>query len=307
MFNRLWAIVKADLLRYGRSPRVWVSAAMLLIVAWIVIPPAGAGRAVIVFAGRRPLYDSAYVGTAIALIANLLLSLGGFYLVGDMIGSERRTRIGELVSASPISNGLFLLAKFGSGILLLSVLGGLTCLGAAVIQLWRAESSVDLAVLITPFFLTLLPTSVLLSGLSLCLDNMGLRGSRASLAYGALWIFSLLMVSSLGVGRAGSASSAERSWLQTIFDIPGVLLIEEPFDTMYQVYPDLGAGGYGKGWMPVTQPDVPASSLPRWPGIALSSQTLASRAPIFMLGFLALGLAAILFDRFDPTGTRGSQ
>src|SRR5690606_36224000 len=77
----------------------------------------------------RGVYDSAYIGTMLAMIGSLWLPLFGFYVVRNALGRDTASGVGELLAATPVRTPAYLLGKYLGN---LAVLGAMAAALAAV-------------------------------------------------------------------------------------------------------------------------------------------------------------------------------
>ncbi len=102
------------------------------------------------------------MGTLIAVSVGTFLSLIGFYLVKNTLDHDRRSGVGEILAATPISNLAYLLGKAISNFLLLGAILALLALAAAVSQLLKGEDTrVDVVALLAPIVFLTLPALAL--------------------------------------------------------------------------------------------------------------------------------------------------
>ena len=71
--------------------------------------------------------NSAWLGSVVALVASVWLSLIGFYVVKNSIQRDRQTRVGQILATTPMSKSFYTLSKALSNfaVLALMVLNGM--------------------------------------------------------------------------------------------------------------------------------------------------------------------------------------
>jgi hypothetical protein len=113
---RVFAILLADLRERMRTPRFWVVLGVMTIAAWWCFPPVDAGYSTLSLVdGARGRYSSGWMGMGLGLIySSLLLNLVGFYLVRGTLTRDFDTRVWQLLVATPMTRGGYLLAKWAS-------------------------------------------------------------------------------------------------------------------------------------------------------------------------------------------------
>ena len=82
----------------------------------------------------RGEYNSAWVGSLMASAATCMLAFFGFYLVKNSLSRDRRTRVGEILAATPLSGRLYIASKFVSNLAVLTSMAVLLAISAVVMQ-----------------------------------------------------------------------------------------------------------------------------------------------------------------------------
>ncbi len=177
-----------------RSTRFWVLFALIAAAAWWCFPPAQAKYMILgLGAGQyRGLYSSTWIGMALSMLC-IWLSLLGFYMVRGTLARDIETRVWQLLVATTMRRSTYLLAKWFSNVVVLSlVLAAATLVGVAA-QLVRAEdSSLDLLELLKPLILLGLPTLGLTAAFALVFDLVPwLRRTGGNVLYLVVWILML--------------------------------------------------------------------------------------------------------------------
>ena len=157
--QRFAAILVADLRERTRTPRFWIMLGIVVVATWWCFPPLEAGyRILSVRGGDRGYYSSAWIGMTLAMVYASLLTLGGFYVVRGNLVRDIDTRVWQLLVATPMTRGTYLLAKWASHLV---VLGAILAAGfaVAVVAQWvRAEDrQFDLIELAKPVLVLSLP------------------------------------------------------------------------------------------------------------------------------------------------------
>lgn len=189
--QRFLAILLADLRERTRSPRFWVLLLLIVAGTWRCFPPVDGGYMVLSLAGGgRGEYSSAWIGMVLAMVYSSLLSLGGFYVVRGTLVRDIETRVWQLLVATPMTRGGYLLAKWAShmAVFALIVVAGL---GVGLIaQMVRGEDrAVDLWQLAKPALLLNLPGLAVTSMLAIWFDLLPwLRRTAGNVLFFFLWI-----------------------------------------------------------------------------------------------------------------------
>ncbi len=119
--SRLLAVASADLRSRLRRPATLVFLGLLLAAASTTFPDPRSGQGILSIGGRRAVYTSAALAVATAGLLPFLLGLFGFYAVSNAIALDRRSGVGPLLGATPVTNGEYLLGKLLGNLSLLSV------------------------------------------------------------------------------------------------------------------------------------------------------------------------------------------
>ncbi len=146
--------------------------------------------------------NSAWVGTMTVMITNTFLGLFGFYLVSDCIKRDIRTGVGQIIATTPIRRAVYLVGKWISNCLVLSVLVLILAVAAVIMVLLQSENALDLEALLMPFLAVALPNMALTAALAVVFETVPwLRGAMGNVVYFFVWVFSLM-----SWGMAGSTA-----------------------------------------------------------------------------------------------------
>lgn len=198
--RRFISIVVADLLERVRSLRFWLAIAAVAVAAWWVFPPVGAKYMILGLNGQyRGQYSSAWIGMVLAM-TSIWLSLIGFYLVRGTLTRDIESRVWQLLVATPLRRPTYLLAKWCSHMLVLSLIVAAGVAVGVAAQWVRAEDPrIDLVELLKPVLLLQLPGLALTAMFAVWFDLVPwLRRSAGSAVYFVLWLC-LLAFSAQGV------------------------------------------------------------------------------------------------------------
>lgn len=143
--------------------------------------------------------NSAWVGTMTVMVTNLFLSLFGFYLVSDCVKRDIRTGVGQIIATTPVSRAAYLVGKWISNFVVLTVLVLILALAAVVMVLLKGEAALDLEALLMPFIAVALPNMALTAALAVVFETLPwLRGAVGNVIYFFLWIASIMVWMSIG-------------------------------------------------------------------------------------------------------------
>ncbi|HYL05809.1 MAG TPA: hypothetical protein VE075_07200, partial [Thermoanaerobaculia bacterium] len=182
---QVYAIARAELLDRVRRYSYLVTLAGSLYFVYLV----NNGNVRFSVHGQRGIYNSAWIGTLMALSVGCFLSLIGFYLVKNTLDRDRRTGVGEILAATPLSRAAYTLGKALSNFLLLASILALLAVAAGVTQLLaREETRLDLAALLMPMAALAVPPVALAAALAVLFEAFPwLRGALGNVIFFFLW------------------------------------------------------------------------------------------------------------------------
>lgn len=286
-------VALADFLERSRQYNYMVTLVVMLWVAWIFMPAKDAGYVTIDLDGWRGVYNSAWVGTSVALLTAVFLALFGFYLVKNALERDRRSGVGEMLAATVLSSRSYLLGKWLSNVLVLGSFVLVLIIAAGALQFVRAEDTVlDLPALVTPFLLVTFPVMALVAAFAVLFETIPfLRGAFGNVAWFFLWVG--LIVNPPTLVSAPSKTSTGPNWL----DAGGTgLIIEEILDAGSAHIANFNRSNYSIGIN--IGPQNRETFV--WEGIDWTGAIAASRAAWLVVAIGIVLVAVPFFDRFDP-------
>lgn len=198
--RRFHALLLADLRERARSGRFWTVIGLTVGLTWLCFPPADAHYIVLgVNSNHRGAYSSAWVGMVLAMLS-AWSSLVGFYLVRGNLRRDFDSGVWELLEVTPLSRAAYLLAKWSSHLLILSLVL-LAQLAVGLLAQWvRAEEgAIDLGQLAVPALSFGLPSLALTAMFAIWFDLVpALRRNLGNYVYCAVWLAILLAAIALG-------------------------------------------------------------------------------------------------------------
>ncbi|TZF90204.1 ABC transporter permease [Cognatilysobacter lacus] len=224
--QRFVAILAADLRARTRTSRFWVVLVAMMYAAWWCVPGPDASHAVLlIWGGFRGSYSSAWIGMVLAMAFNVLLNLGGFYLVRGTLVRDIETRVWQLLVATPMTRAGYLLAKWASHMLVfLTII--VACLGVGLVAQWvRAEDrTVDLLELVKPVVLLTLPGLAMTAAIAIWFDLLPpLRRTAGNVLFFVLW------TTALAFGVAGFEAKSDFAREGWVSDSGGLLVAGRDF------------------------------------------------------------------------------
>ena len=183
VWRSLWHLAKADFLERVRRPGFLITLGLAVYLGYVV----SAGQLKLWLGDYRGVYNSAWVGLLMALVANMFLSLAGFYVVKNAVERDRRTGVGQILATTPLSKPLYALGKAASNLaVLLAMVGVLAAMG--VVAQWVAgeDRHSELAALLSPFLFLCVPAMAVVAALAVLFEMVpALSGGLGN----AVWFF----------------------------------------------------------------------------------------------------------------------
>ena len=281
----------ADLRQRMRTPRFWVVVLALGAAMWWCLPPAQADYLTVsVGDGMRGRYSSAWIGMVVALLYSSLLSLAGFYLVRGTVTRDLETRTWQLLVATTMSRGSYLVAKWLSHLAVFALVLALGLLMGLVAQWMRAEDArFDLIELVKPVVLLTLPSLALTAALAVWFDLVPwLRRSAGNALFFVLWLALL----GVGVSQAEQAPGAALPWPG---DPHGLLVAEYDLSRAWPLVDSHAELGLSIGTQAL---EGKAPTLLEWNAWSVTPATLRARGFWLLLALGLLLAATPLLDRF---------
>lgn len=283
----LFQLARADFLERVRRHSFLVTLGFTVFAAYLFLPPNHAKYATLNLAGHRGIYNSAWVGSLVAMLSVTFLSLAGFYLVRNAVERDRRTGVGQVLAATPLSRPLYLLGKLASNFAVLATMVAVLAVAAAVMQLVRGEDPrLAPIALLEPFLFVTLPVMALIAAIALCFEvTPGLRGGLGNVVFFVLWMSSL------------SLSAARRD--QGVDILANRVVIREMQAACARAYPDYPGGGALSMGFNIKGQGVWDLRTFVWEGARWTPAMIAERAAWPAAAVALTLLAALGFDRFD--------
>jgi hypothetical protein len=296
----LYHLARADFLHRTRSYGFLITLGITLYVGYFFIPPNHSSYATMTIGDHRGLYNSAYLGSLMALLISPFLSLAGFYLVKNAIDRDIQTRVGQILATTTLSKPLYTVGKTISNFAVLAVMVAVMGVAAVVMQFVRGEDlTLHLGQLVMPLLFISLPVMLVVAALAILFESIPwLRGGLGNVVYFFLWISALSApIARLDKGVHGSYNDL----FGTGTLVPSITAAcEAAFPGSNKTGLNLGINvkESGKFWDLTTF---------RWDGLAWTTQVVVGRLWWLGVGLGLALLAAVFFRRFDPARERTKQ
>ncbi len=278
----LFSMLKADFLERTRRSSFLVTVCLVIYLGYAV----NTGQILIRLDSYRGIYNSAWVGSLMALVITFFLGLTGFYLVKNALDRDERTGVGQIIATTPITRAQYLLGKWLSNFAVLAALVGVLALGAVLMQvIQHEEAQLHLWPLIAPLLFIALPMMALVAALALLFESISfLKGGFGNLVY--LAVFLALFTLSIFLSQF--------AWL----DPTGIALIGNHMKAAAAaLFP-----GYNGSFTLSMAPNTPLTTFV-WEGIPWSFGLVLPRLAWLVVSVLLVLVSVLPFNRFDPSAT----
>ena len=286
----LYHLMRADFFERTRRYSFLITLGLVIFAAYVYLPPTEANYQTLGLGGYRGMYNSAWVGAAVAVLSSALLSLPAFYLVKNAVERDEQTRVGEIIATTPLSKPLYTLGKAFSNFAFLVVMVSVIALAAGAMQLVRGEVlRIDLWALISPFVFITLPVMAMIAALAVLFETIPwLRGTFGNVVYCILW-FVMLIASAANIPSLQSISEPVNDLWGMQFLLSGMIQDTATAFPGYQ-------GNVAIGMVTLSAPLQTFT----WSGLEWTAGIILGRM-LWLLPAIGVSLlAALFFRRFDP-------
>lgn len=288
----VYHLARADFLQRTRSYGFLITLGVTLYVAYFFIPPNHSSYATMQIGGHRGLYNSAYLGSLMALLISPFLSLAGFYLVKNAIDRDIQTGVGQILAATSLSKPLYTISKTISNFVVLAVMVAVMTVATGVMQFVRGEDRIlQLGPLLKPLIFISLPVMFVVASLSILFESIRwLRGGFGNVVYFFLWTSALSTPVARDQARHGSYN-----------DLFGIGTIVPSISAQCErAFPGSGEKGLSMGINIRGSGQYWDLTTFRWEGLDWTQAIIARRLGWLGVGFGFAVLASLFFKRFDP-------
>ncbi len=286
-------VVWAGVLDRMRQPGFLVSLVIMMWLGQHMLPASDASyRTFVMDADYRPAYGAAWVGTITALLTSNWFLFVGFYMVKGGVERDRKSGVGAVLAATPLSTLGYLWARTWANFAVFAVQSCVVVL-AALVQQWLLgeDRRIDLIATLTPFVFLTAPLALFVSANAVLFDCV--RWLRSGLG-NIVWFFLLgVMLSSSGMQTQGVPAWRDPLGARVVVDQARVAMRAAHPDAAN--HPD--AFSMGVNFNPAFRGRRITTFA--WPGMLWTPHTIASRLPIMLVAVLAVVFASRVFDRFE--------
>jgi len=284
----LLSIIRVGYLNRVRSYRFLLILILCILAGYVFVPAPGANYVTLGWGSStvfyRGVYNSAWIGSMVALLTAFFLALFGFYVINDAVKMDESTGVGQVIATAPISNLAYTLGNTLGNFLVLGTMVGIVFMTALVMQLVMGEVLVvDFLALLAPFIVIVLPLMFLVSAVAVLFETIpSLSKGVGNVFYVVIWL--------LGVPI-----------LSDSFDLFGSNMIISSMEAAGKaVFPDMHDIGFilGYSW---GFPEGRTLSTFTWSGIQWTFEILQTRLLLVGMVVLIALIASLSFNRFDPS------
>ncbi len=277
----IYAVARADFQQRVRTYSFFLTVLFAVLLGY----GAATGKVSIHLGDFRGVYTSAWIGTMVAMVTTCFVSLVGFYIVKNAIERDRRTGVGQILAATPLSKNAYLFGKFLSNYAVLASMVLILAVGALAMQFFAAEDKqYDFVALLMPFLFLAMPTMALTAAIAVLFETLPVvRGGVGNV----LWFFAYCF------GLALPEITGKR-WM----DITGMMTVGESMMEAARA----AVPGYQNGFALTISPgQVQIAESLRWQGVHWGAEIVGLRILWLLVAFAIVASSAAFFDRFDAT------
>ena len=232
----------------------------------------------------RGEFNSAWVGSMLSVIATFFFGWFGFYLVKGSVARDRETGVGQIIATTPLTRPLYTLGKWASNFAVLMAMVVVLAVAGIGIQLLTGENmQIDLVAMFAPYIFIAMPMMALVAALAVLFETIGfLSGGFGNIVYFFFFIFSIIpFLESSG---------------HPAFEPTGIVLLEQSMGLAAKEHFPAYQGGFVLGG---TTESI--TGVFQWAGVDWTPGIILIRFGLFGIAIVMTLLAAIFFDRFDPS------
>ena len=277
----IYHLARADFLERVRRYSFLIMLGAVLFLGY----QAAVGNVTLQLGDYRGEFNSAWVGSMMAIIASFFLGWFGFYLVKGSLARDRETGVGQIMATTPLTRPLYTLGKWLSNFTVLFLTVAILALVGLALQLFAGESDqFDFTAFFAPFLFVALPMLALTAALAVFFECVGFtQGGFGNLLY--FFLFGLVISLAVTSGKENP-----------LLDLPGFHTLSESMGAAAKAaYP-----GYDGSFV-LGSTGTPILGTFPWSGVTWTANTILIRLMILCLGIILALVSSILFDRFDTS------
>ena len=277
----IYHIARADFLERVRRYSFLVMLGAVVFLGY----QAAIGNFTVQLGDYRGEFNSAWVGSMMALIASFMLGWFGFYLIKGSVARDHETGVGQIMATTPLTRPLYSLGKWLSNFAVLLAMVVVLAVVGVPIQYFAGESSqFDLVAFLAPFVFVALPMLALTAALAVWFEYIGfLKGGFGNIVY--FFLFGFVISFSIAMGKSNP-----------MFDPIGFRVLSDSMgEAAKAVFPDY-SGSFSLGSTGVAV----IGTFP-WSGVHWTFDLIMTRLTFLGIGIVMAFVSSIFFDRFDSS------
>ena len=283
----IYHIARADFLERVRRNSFLVMLGSVVFLGYQV----AIGNFTVQLGDYRGEFNSAWVGSMMAIVASFMLGWFGFYLAKGSVARDRETGVGQIMATTPLTRPLYTFGKWLSNFAVLIAMVIVLAIVGIAIQFFAGESDqFDFVTLLAPFVFIALPMLALTAALAVLFESIGfLQGGFGNILY---WVLLTLALSlAISFGKSNPA-----------LDPMGFNLLHQSMGAAAKAaFPNYD-GSFVLG-----SSDTPITGVFPWSGVEWTPAIVLIRFMFFGMAFLLTLLSALFFDRFDSSRNKPGQ
>jgi ABC-type transport system involved in multi-copper enzyme maturation permease subunit len=280
----LYHLARADFLERLRRYSFLIIMGLVLFLGYAI----ASGQLILVIGTRyRGVVNSAWVGGLMSTYIGFMLGLFGFYLIKGSIQRDYETGVGQIMATTPLKRMIYTLGKWLSNFAVLGIMVLILAVVAVVMQLvYREDPRMDWWALLSPFLLLVLPYMAFTAALAVLFETIRwLRGGLGNVVYFLFYIFVIMLLSFGFYGTPPSMDAVGFGYLERSMTPAVKAAYPDSVVSFMMSFPSLS----------------PGLQTFRWDGIAWTADIVIARLGLFLVSIGLATLAAVFFDRFNPS------
>ena len=280
----IYHLARADFLERVRRYSFLIMLGVVVFLGY----QAGVGNINVQVGTYRGEFNSAWVGSMMAVIGSFFLGWFGFYLVKGSVARDRETGVGQIMATTPLTRPLYTFGKWLSNFAVLIAMVIILALAGIAIQLIAGESKhFEFLTLLSPFLFITLPALALVAAVAVLFETIGfLQGGFGNVVYFILFIFVFPLADSLSKTNPG-------------FEPFGFALLQNSMGVAAKA----AFTDYESGFV-LGSTNIPILGIFHWSGVDWTPDLILKRITFFGIAIVVTLVASIFFDRFDPSRSK---
>jgi hypothetical protein len=276
----LFSMLKADFLERTRRSSFLVTLCLIICMGYAV----NAGQILIKLDAYRGIYNSAWVGSLMAVVITFFLGIAGFFLVKGSIERDENSGVGQIIATTPINRPQYLLGKWLSNFAVLAALVFILILAALLMQMInREDAQIQIWALMAPFLFIALPMMAMVAAFAIFFETVPwLKGGFGNLVY--FFLFMVLFTAGVFLPQF--------PWL----DVTGITLVGANMKAAAKAaFPD-----YQGTFVLSMISENPLQTFV-WHGLNWTADLIIQRMLWLVISVGTVLTGVLFFNRFDPS------